>query len=249
MSRVGVCCPEPLWALFQQCQRDGISFILHHEPPGWRIEYLCPAKDTFLPELPASTRGVRANWTARATVAVVGPDGSGKTTLIDAAQASAIGRRYRFKRFKRYFRRLLFHVRRGTDRNDLEERLLWLILPLAWCTFTLSRVWPGVRPMVLDRYFYDYFVRNVRDPQRPLQRIAAYRWCTALSPRPERLVVAACPGEIVHARKAEMLPGHVDALYRMYLDQIVQARVPRTLFCHTGLDPALSCRQMVDFLA
>lgn len=183
-------------------------------------------------------------------MAVVGPDGSGKTTLIDAALASPLGRHYRFKRFKRYFRRVLFHVRKGTDRNDLEERLLWLILPLAWLTFSLSRglFGPG-SPLVLDRYFYDYFAHHLRDPARPMARVAGYGFWSAVAPRPARLVVAMSPAAVVHARKAEMTVDHIQALYRLYCEQIARARVPRTLFCHTGLDRQVSSQQMVAFLS
>ncbi|MFA7436798.1 hypothetical protein [Castellaniella sp.] len=245
--------------MFQYCQQAGLSFILHHEQGRWRFEYL---SEPSMPQAGAPFHGpgpVRlagparrlrvCNWTAPRTVAVVGPDGSGKTTLIDAALASPVGAGYRFKRFKRYFRRVLFHVRRGTTRNDLEERLLWVILPLAWLTFSVSRgLFGRGSPVVLDRYFYDYFVRHVRDPHRPLERVTAYGFWSAMVPRPERLVVAACPAEVVHARKGEMTIGHIHALYQVYCDQILRARVPRTLFCHTGLDPQVSARQMTAFL-
>ncbi|OZI63096.1 hypothetical protein [Bordetella genomosp. 11] len=189
------------------------------------------------------------HWPAGDTTAVIGPDGSGKTALMDGIESSPLGKRFRFRRFKRLFRKPLFYW--GSEpRNVRDEKRLWLILPVAWAAFSLMQLFTGWRrPLILDRYFYDYFVRNVRlNSQGDFRRIAAYDLCTALAPRPRRLIVASCTPAIIHQRKQEMSQEAIAALYEMYLDQVRRSRVPSTLFCYTGARPELSGRQVLHFL-
>jgi len=188
-------------------------------------------------------------WRARRTTAVVGPDGSGKTALIDAIRQGPDGGRYRFQRFKRFFRRPLVHIFRGEPRNVRDEKMLWLVLPVAWLYFQSSRWLSGWgKSYVLDRYFYDYLVADVRSETRPLRRIRGYRWCSALVPRPDRLVVATCPPEEILRRKREMSEASIDALYAVYLDQVARAGIPETLCCHTGVPLETSRRRVAEFL-
>ncbi|AOB33181.1 hypothetical protein AKI39_24170 [Bordetella sp. H567] len=189
------------------------------------------------------------HWPAGRTTAVVGPDGSGKTALIDGIESGPQGKRFRFRRFKRLFRKPLFYWGRE-PRNVRDEKRLWLILPVAWTAFSLLQLFTGWRkPLILDRYFYDYFVRNVRlNSPEPFRRIATYGLCSALAPRPRQLIVASCPPAIIHQRKQEMSQEAIVALYEMYLDQVRRGRIPATLFCYTGARPEVSGRQVLLFL-
>ncbi|ARP90810.1 hypothetical protein CAL14_11365 [Bordetella genomosp. 9] len=212
-----------------------------------------------VPVLPPATIAARRlawrlrralHWPAWRTVAVVGPDGSGKSALIDDLQASPEGRGFRFKRFKRLFRKPLFYWGKE-PRNVREEKRLWLVLPVAWGAFTLLQLFTGWRrPLLLDRYFYDYFVRNVRvGAGAPLRRIAAYPLCSALTPPPQRLVVASCPAQVIHTRKQEMTADAIAAMYEVYLDQVRRGMLPATLFCHTGGSREQSGLHVRRFLA
>ncbi len=188
-------------------------------------------------------------WPAPGTRAIVGPDGSGKTALLDALSRSEAGRRLHVRRFKRYFRRVLYHLVQSEPRNVRDEKTLWLILPVAWLCFSLSRWLTGwARPIILDRYFYDYFVRDVRHESRTLRRIAAYDLCSTLVPCPQRLIVASCPAPIIRRRKREMSSESIEGLYQVYLDQVIRSGVPQTLFCHTGIPLETSIQQLAAFL-
>ena len=188
-------------------------------------------------------------WPAPRTMALVGPDGSGKTALTDVIRQSPQGGNLRYRAFKRLFRQPLYYLRRSESRNVRDEKMLWLVLPVAWLNFSL-RCWLTVwaPPTLFDRYFYDYFIRDVRETDRPLRRIGAYDLCTALVPRPQRLIVATCPADVIHLRKVEMTADSIDQLYRVYLDQVVRTGVPETLFCHTGVALHASSRQVAAFL-
>jgi len=189
-------------------------------------------------------------WRARRTTAVVGPDGSGKTALIDAVRRAPEGAGLRVQRFKRFFRRPLFHLFRDEPRNVRDEKMLWLVLPVAWLYFQSSHWLAGRgKDFVLDRYFYDYLVADVRSDARPLRRIAGYGAWSALVPRPDRLVIATCPSDIIFGRKREMPAASIDALYRIYLDQVVRSGVPETLCCDTGGTLERSQARMAGLLA
>ena len=214
----------------------------------WRVPVVRPWRVAARRMAAASRAALR--WRARRTTAVVGPDGSGKTALIDAVSRAPGAPRLRVQRFKRFFRRPLFHVFRNEPRNVRDEKMLWLVLPVAWLYFQLSHWLAGWgRDFVLDRYFYDYLVTDVRSDTRPLRRIAGYAAWSALVPRPDRLVVATCPSDIIFQRKREMSAAAIDALYRVYLDQIVRSGVPETLCCHTGGPLEAAQARMADLLA
>ena len=183
------------------------------------------------------------------TIAVVGPDGSGKTTLMEACKPLLAPFKFKFVRFKRYFRRVLIHVIRSEPRNIRDEKMLWLILPVAWIHFMLARLLTGwMRPALMDRYFYDYLAKDVRSPSQPLQRIATYEALSYLVPRPAKLVVASCATQVILARKDEMQAASIDALYDLYLDQACRSRVPEVLFCSTQQTIEQAATQMSDFI-
>lgn len=240
--------------IFSACLENKQSFIVKRlSDPGELQIYICGESDsTIVPTAKISTNRVIVGLLGligAKTIAIIGPDGSGKTTLIDGIKASGIGGAFKFKRFKRYFRRVLFYMRRNTERNQLDQQLIWLILPLSWVTFVITNLLPGYsKPTLLDRYFYDYMVRNVRSKDHKLSKVRFYDWWTRHIPRPKKLIVAYCQPEIIHQRKQEMTADAIYRLYQVYLDQIVNGQLDSVLFCHTGLEPQVSCQQAIDFL-
>lgn len=251
--------------VFEQACVLGISFVVRRDSRRSALVF------TFLPEVAVTTAGIQFKPTAEnsfevtaklnghsgfysflgaKTIAVVGPDGSGKTSLINAVKRSDLAGSFRFKRFKRYFRRFLPYLFRQQDRNTREQKLLQFILPLAWLTFALGAiVFRAKRVTVLDRYFYDYFLRQDLNTGGNYGLIRNYKFWTKNTPRPKKLLVAMCAPEIVHGRKQEMSLATISSIYKIYIDQIIYADVPAVLFCNTALDEAVSCQQAVDFLA
>lgn len=183
------------------------------------------------------------------TIAVVGPDGSGKTTLIETCRKNLPPASFHFVRFKRYFRRVLVHVFKAEPRNVRDEKMLWLVLPVAWLHFMLVRMALGwFKPAVMDRYFYDYLAKDVRSDIKPLSKITGYSFWSFLLPRPTQLVVASCPSAVILSRKAEMQPDSIQDLYDLYLDQVCRSRVPDVLFCNTQQILEHAAHQMSAFV-
>lgn len=184
------------------------------------------------------------------TVAVVGPDGSGKTTLMDACKASLPSSKFKFVRFKRYFRRVLVHVFRAEPRNVRDEKMLWLVLPVAWLHFMLARTLTGwIKTAVMDRYFYDYLAKDVRSESSPLKRAQGYAFLSSLIPRPAKVVIASCATPVITSRKAEMQPLSIDALYALYIDQVCRSRIKRVLFCNTNQPIEQASDEMLMFVS
>lgn len=226
----------------EPAHRTALAYLRAHAIP---IE--SPVRIALRRQWKKLRQGLR--WRVPGVITIVGPDGSGKSTLIDGLKSSEIGSRFRFQRFKRFFRRPLIHIVTSEPRNVRDEKVLWLILPTAWIFLSLSRWLTGWRrPVILDRYFYDYLVRNMRHPEKPLQRIGAYVPCSRLVPLPRQVIVATCPTAIIRARKREMTETSMQRLYAVYLDQIARFGPPEALFCHTATAPETACRQAMCFI-
>lgn len=244
-----------LRSILDACLDQGMSFSIKKHAEKQLYNVVIIGSDSFnstsdkLSDAVHSDKGLVYRIGSK-TVAVVGPDGSGKTTLIDAIKADSISKGFRFKRFKRYFRRVLPYVFRSEDRNDRDQKLLWLILPVSMITFSIGYMLSrGSKQTLLDRYFYDYLIRDLRETDKSLSKVKNYNWWTRVLPRPAKLIVAICPPVEILKRKQEMSVAAINDLYDVYLDQIIEGRLPEVLFCNTSLDLEISCRQAIDFLA
>lgn len=132
-------------------------------------------------------------------VALLGPDGAGKSTLISAIQESFI-----FP-VQPVYMGLTGGFLRYAD---------WLVMPffviparlfIFWCRY-LRALWHQAqgRLVIFDRYIYDYMVPTPF-PLNPLKR--AYRWIDGHAlPGPDLALVLDAPGEVMYRRKGEYTP-------------------------------------------
>lgn len=188
-------------------------------------------------------------WRIPGVIPFIGPDGSGKSTIIEGIKNSRFKKSYSYKAFKRIFRKPLFHLFTSEPRNVRDEKMLWLILPVAWLYLSVCRwLFGWIKPMIIDRYFYDYYIYNVRGNDKPLCRIRAYKLCSYLTPMPYKLVVCMCRADIVITRKNEMTIKSINSLYSVYIDQIVISMPKKVFFCNTNQDVDITIKQTLSFL-
>ncbi len=176
-------------------------------------------------------------------VAVVGPDGTGKSTVLQAVADACQHITFGVMRFKKFFRKYRILSRytksrgRGVARNVQEERLSSWISLLALLRLTVLRVtgWtPGI--WIIDRYFYDYYFLGLRDSAVHGHRKTFFaRFIAGFVPRPAVLVVCHCPESMREERK----PGELSAesaalLYDTYISQITEKKVTEMLFFSTA---------------
>ncbi|HXV11240.1 MAG TPA: hypothetical protein VD839_10605 [Burkholderiales bacterium] len=160
------------------------------------------------------------------TVAVLGPDGSGKSTVIER-MCRELAPAFRATRQLHLRPRLLPGGRRaGTavvDPHGLRVRgVAMSMLKLAWFLFDyIAGYFFRVRPLVarstlvlFDRYFHDLLV----DPRRyryggPSALAAVAAWC---SPRPDLWILLDAPVEALQERKPEVTPDESERQRRAY---------------------------------
>lgn len=158
-------------------------------------------------------------------VAVLGPDGTGKSTLI-AALERRLGPE--FAAVRRHHLRPHFGSPASTgeavrDPHGREPRgAAGSIAKLAWYWFDCVAGWVGwIRPalrrgelVVFDRYVDDLVV----DPRR-YRYGASPRWArllTRLVPRPDEIVVLDAPVEVIRQRVREVAPDEIERQRRGY---------------------------------
>jgi hypothetical protein len=199
----------------------------------------------------SSRRAARRRRVARSrVVAITGPDGSGKSTVIESWRG-LLGESLRHQRFKGLFRHhpayQVLHAlraRRATGggdapmaKNRFDEqhaRALFAIARSSWPFFRLLVLLTGRR--CLDRGFPDLLFARLRDPSAVPALHAEWRAMARRMPQPDWHVHLDAPHDVVRARKQEL---SLEALrgYRSGMAQIVGA-APCAAF--TRLDTSTS---------
>ena len=187
-------------------------------------------------------------------VAFVGPDGTGKSTVLrDLTQRLSDNRIFtvRFKSFYRYFLPVSYLMKRaakkpGVKRNVAEEKYSSLMCTIALPTVLALRILLRRRVWLVDRYFYDYYYKGIR--AKNATRFDYTLFATLFSrlvPRLHAMVVLHCPESQRQARKPrELRTDAAERLYDTYIQQIAKNRVRTALFVSTRDDPGVTRQQI-----
>lgn len=147
------------------------------------------------------------------TVALVGPDGVGKSTL-----AEDLAQRFAFP-----VTRVYMGIHRGASSDRRSRPLpLPLRIPRQWGRYLRARAaaWRG-RLVLFDRYAFDARLTAAR--QQSILRRAA-RSVLARIPDPDLTILLDAPAEVVHARKPERTIEDLERLRTEYLAVASRAR-------------------------
>ena len=147
-------------------------------------------------------------------VAFLGPDGAGKSTVLDLVQAQldTRGAEYAYRYFAPgYLKRYRPKGDGNVTTNPHEGRqygpaLIFAKLSLMLFEFHmgLPRLRQSHRLVLFDRYIHDILV----DPRRyRMERLRGWmRWMLKAAPKPDLLVIISAPADMIQARKQEVPP-------------------------------------------
>lgn len=147
-------------------------------------------------------------------IAFLGPDGAGKSTILDLVQAQldARGADYAYRYFAPGFLKRYRPKGEGSVTNNPHEgrqygpTLIFAKLSLMLLEFCagVPRLRQKHRLVLFDRYIHDILV----DPRRyRMERLRGWmRWMLKASPNPDLLFVISAPADVIQARKQEVRP-------------------------------------------
>ncbi len=193
-------------------------------------------------------KGSRKLVAKRKFIAVVGPDGVGKTTLIQAACACLAqgGSYFRFKKLYRHatLYKLLFPLlqrrhNRAADtpliKNQVDDKAGSFTFWIAWYRYFLLAALGFRKPITLvDRYYFELLIQDLRFKKKlPALRP---RWRSMLKrvPMPRMVLHLDAPNEIIADRNDELRPEGVDAYRTQMFAMAQKRRVPFYLYLNTS---------------
>jgi len=176
----------------------------------------------------------------RKIMAVVGPDGSGKTTILKKAitKDDRLLKYYKFKDLYRKHNGIDKLIRKhypvkGLKRNQIDERVSGIHFFSSYIVFFFFKILYSRRLIILDRYFYDLLLTGIRDKDGTAHEVWWYNMGLALTPRPRCLLILDVPYEIAQKRKGEIAKEDWDLLFNNYLRCYFSKPSKGLAFCNT----------------
>ncbi|MBN2179579.1 MAG: hypothetical protein JW743_09155 [Deltaproteobacteria bacterium] len=157
-------------------------------------------------------------------MAVVGPDGSGKTTILKKAIPTD-DRSLKYCKFKDLYRKhngidkliRKYYPEKGLKRNQIDERVSGVHFLWSSTVFFFFRILYFRKLIILDRYFYDLLLTGIRDQKQKGHEVWWHRLGCYLTPRPRCLFILDVPYEIAKKRKDEISSEDWDLIFNNYL--------------------------------
>ena len=182
---------------------------------------------------------------------VIGPDGVGKTTLINALRDNITVKShyYRFKKLFRgsmgyQFNHFLTQLREGKDydknrHNDLHGLKMIKIAKRRYPRL-LKQAKQANTHYFSDRFFHDYIIENLRITDRPTSLRENWRSLLADLPRTYWFIQLDAPSEVILSRKEELSAADINSYREACLQMYLQHPSPIFSYINTS-QPLESC--------
>lgn len=190
------------------------------------------------------------------TTPVVGPDGVGKGIVSEQSlEKLKDWASFRFKdlyRMRIFYKHLVLRFFNSKDqkKNKIDEDLGYYIFLLSSVSIYVLPIYLKGKKVLLDRYFLDYYatpIRYLEKGQVP-EKLKAYPVMLYLTPTPDKMIFMGCQNDSLIERKNELSQVAVDYLQLLYIEFILEKKIPETLFISTENEIPVSVKTMQDFL-
>ena len=162
------------------------------------------------------------------TIPFLGPDGVGKTTIIES-----IAKRTNFKyfRFKKMFRHsILYKIVtllnksqcHSLEKNQCDDRLGASLVKIACLRYPFLELGMLLRQRTIlsDRFFHDLFLQDLRFEEKKASLRSGWKKLLFWMPKHYALVHLDAPSEVIHTRKQELSKENIDiyrdAIFKLY---------------------------------
>ncbi len=171
-------------------------------------------------------------------IPVVGPDGVGKTTLIDEL-VLCTDEKAQYYRFKKLFRKsFIYHISyryltkklskihgKKVEKNDFDDYYGVFIIFTALIRYPLLMLstFFGRKMILSDRYFYDYILKDISFKDKKIVLRDKWKFLLKMIPNSYWFLQLDAPTDIILARKQEMTRYDIEMyrklMFKLYLNK------------------------------
>jgi len=169
------------------------------------------------------------------TIAVVGPDGVGKSTLIDQiglkihnAKILRLKNLYRKNIFVKILKKIVKITHRINNRNSIEEKINFLLLPIAVSAYKKLKKNKQTENLIFDRYFYEFQYKSLRNPRgKKLEELKIKRNIEINKPDVLIVVHTSLSKRVERKNLNFEIEREKDILYYdLYINEIIKYQIP-----------------------
>ncbi|WP_159739415.1 hypothetical protein [Vibrio atypicus] len=186
-------------------------------------------------------RAFKSNAKKSGLAAVVGPDGVGKTTVIEQLEFITKGKYFRFKRLFR--KSLLYKIitkqlskknNNNFAKNQLDDlqcrKLFWISLLPGYILTIRSRL--GYKT-ICDRYFSDLLIQGSRFLDKEVILLPDAKKLMKLTPSPAVYIQLDAPSDVILSRKQEVSSHAIDKFRDYYFELALASGAPTIAYINT----------------
>ncbi len=178
-------------------------------------------------------------------IAVIGPDGVGKTTIINKLEDIYNARYFRFKKLFRksfIYKILLMLTKRNLENkhnssleknqfDDLQySKLFWISLLHGYILSVMTRFGKN---RIFDRYYMDLLITGSRFSNQDLKTHPNSHYLINVAPTPYCIIQLDAPSELILERKEELSFSAIDQFRTKYFELSLASKTPIIIYINT----------------
>lgn len=183
-------------------------------------------------------------------IPVIGPDGVGKSTILNEV-INTLEERVFFKRFKKVVRNsVLYNIFHPLNKNSVRKKvgkksvknqhddihyLLCILSALSAYPYLLFQILVKKRIVFLDRFFYDYLLKNISFLNKETYLRENWRLLLKIIPRSYFLIHLDADAKIILSRKEELSKDDIDKYRKLNFKLYLEKPSIVYLYINTGL--------------